>query len=404
MSPFLRKEELFVARSYLKAARRGFLSFLTTFSILGVFIGVAALIIVIGVMTGFQTELRKRIIGMTPHVIVTQFFDEPFEYSDSLRNLLLDIDEVTKVEPYILVKTMINRGIYSDGVVVKGVEYLPDEVKQNIMMGDSIFHEKSIFLGVNLAAMLRTVPGDTIKVYSPYGVRKTPFGMIMKSKDFTVGGIFDAGLYDFNTAFAFVRLDGLQSLLDFGNKISGFEVYIKDPMKAFRVKDKVHERLEYPFTETTWIEMNKSLFSALKLEKLAMYIILILIVIVASFGIIAALMMLVVEKTREIGVLRSMGFRKDQIKRIFVALGLILGGIGTLSGVLFGVVVSVIMDKFRLFRLPPDVYFIDRIPVMVRVQDVCIIVVVTLLIVFLASLIPARRAANLMPVEAIRYE
>ena len=404
MSPFLRKEELFVARSYLKAARRGFLSFLTTFSILGVFIGVAALIIVIGVMTGFQAELRKRIIGMTPHVIVTRFFDEPFEYSDSIRNLLLGIDEVTRVEPYILVKTMINRGIYSDGVVVKGVEYLPLEVKQNIMMGDSVFHKNSIFLGVNLAAMLRTVPGDTIKVYSPYGVRKTPFGMVMKSKEFIVKGVFDAGLYDFNTVFAFVRLDDLQSLLGFGNKISGFEVYIKNPMEAFKVKDRIHKRLEYPFTETTWIEMNKSLFSALKLEKLAMYIILILIVIVASFGIIAALMMLVVEKTREIGVLRSIGFRRNQVKKIFVALGLILGGIGTLSGVLFGIVVSVIMDKFRLFRLPPDVYFIDRIPVMVRIQDVCIIVVVTLLIVFLASLIPARRAANLIPAEAIRYE
>lgn len=393
---------LFVLKNYLKASRKGLLSFLSIFSIAGVFIGVSALILVIGIMTGFQQELRNRIIGMTPHIMVHKFFFAPFPENSNHITYIERIKGVKSCEPFLVTKTVLVRGENAEGVVLKGVKRLPDGVR--IVSGDSIFKQDKVYLGLNIAASLGANSEDTLKIYSPTKIKKTPFGMVMSSAELPVGGVFDAGLYDYNTSFSFTHLKTLQELLEMGDSIAGYEVYLKDPFIAPSVQKEIEKKFGYPFTTTNWMELNRTVFQALKLEKLGMFLVLALTLIVASFGIISVLMLLITQKTREIGVLRAMGFTKRDIRNTFVALGLTFSLIGTAGGLITGVGLSYLSNKFGIFRLPPDVYFIDRVPIVVRPMDVFYIVGLTLVISFIASLIPSVRASKMEPVEAIRYE
>lgn len=398
----MKKHSIFVLKNYLRASRKGLLSFLSIFSVVGVFIGVTALILVIGIMTGFQQELRDRIIGMTPHIMVHKFFFTPFEEDPAYPEKILQIKGVKSCTPFIATKTALVKDEYSEGAVVKGVPELPSGVK--IITGDSAFNDRRIYLGLNIAASVAAMPGDTIKVYSPTKVKRTPFGLVMNSLDVEVGGVFDAGLYDYNTSYAFTTLNTLQELLSMGDSIMGYEVFLNDPFWAENVEAEIRKNFSYPFTTSNWMELNKTVFQALKLEKLGMYLVLALTIIVASFGIIAVLMLLVTQKTREIGVLRAMGFTKGDVRNTFVSLGLLLSNIGLVGGLLTGLLLSTLSNKFGIFRLPPDVYFIDRVPIVVRGQDILYIIILTLVISFFASLIPAVRASKMEPVEAIRYE
>ncbi|MDI6851146.1 MAG: ABC transporter permease [bacterium] len=393
---------LFVLKNYLKASRKGLLSFLSIFSIAGVFIGVSALILVIGIMTGFQQELRNRIIGMTPHIMAHKFFFAPFPENSNHITYIERIKGVKSCEPFLVTKTVLVRGENAEGVVLKGVKRLPDGVR--IVSGDSIFKQDKVYLGLNIAASLGANSEDTLKIYSPTKIKKTPFGMVMSSAELPVGGVFDAGLYDYNTSFSFTHLKTLQELLEMGDSIAGYEVYLKDPFIAPSVQKEIEKKFGYPFTTTNWMELNRTVFQALKLEKLGMFLVLALTLIVASFGIISVLMLLITQKTREIGVLRAMGFTKRDIRNTFVALGLTFSLIGTAGGLITGVGLSYLSNKFGIFRLPPDVYFIDRVPIVVRPMDVFYIVGLTLVISFIASLIPSVRASKMEPVEAIRYE
>lgn len=393
---------LFVLRNYLKASRKGLLSFLSIFSVLGVFIGVAALILVIGIMTGFQQELRNRIMGMTPHILVHKLYFTPFPENKDHVDKILAIKNVISCEPFIVSKTVLVNGEYTEGVVLKGVKKLPSGVR--FVSGEESFEDGKIYLGLNVAASLAASPTDTIKVYSPTKVKRTPFGMVMGSQDMEVGGVFDAGLYDYNTSFAFTTLRSLQNLLELGDSIAGYEVYLNDPFQAEKVQKEIDKALGFPYLTSNWMELNRTVFQALKLEKLGMFLVLALIVIVASFGIISVLMLLVTQKTREIGVLRAMGFTRSEIAATFVLLGMTLAVIGIISGLAVGVGLAFLSNRFGIFRLPPDVYFIDRIPILVRTTDLLFIVTLALIVSFIASLIPSLRANRLEPVEAIRYE
>jgi len=401
-----RRALLFVLKGYLKASRRGILSFFSFFSVLGIFIGVAALIIVIGVMTGFHNELKKRILGISPHIYITRFYDVPFKPTDSLLSIIKEEEELSSAIPYIMSKGMIRKGIYTDGVLIKGIipNTLPiwEEIEKMIKMGKPSLKRGEILLGVGLASALRILPEDTIKLY--LAKKEEGLGLGFKSKSFTVTGIFDSGLYDYNTSLVFVNLDDLRELTGLGESVSGIEVYIKDPYKAERVAKRIEKKVGYPFRASSWISLNKSLFSALKLEKLGMFIILFLLVIVASFGIVVTLLLLVTNKTREIGVLRAMGMKEGEIQSIFMGVGIIMGLIGTLSGCIFGFFVGEIFDKFKLVRLPPDVYFIDRLPIKVEIGDILLIAAGAILIVLLATFFPSKRASKLKPADAIRYE
>ncbi len=399
----MRKEERFVVKQYLKSAKRGFLSFQLFFSFLGIFIGVAALIIVIAVMTGFQNELKNRIIGLSPHITITRFFDTPIKHPDSILPIVTRIDGVIDAEPYILTKTIVVKGEYTDGVVLKGVEKLPRVIDTAFVMGDGRLKEKSCVVGVNLAAVMRAKPGDTLRFYVPNSARKTPFGMVLKSIDLSVSGVFDAGLYDYNTSFILTPLKDAEKIQGYEG-VSGIEVKLKDPEKAPKIAKKIEKALGYPYTTTTWIEMNRSLFYALRLEKITLFIVLSLIIVVASFGIVSTLMTLVMEKTQDIGILMAMGYKRSQIKRIFVSIGLIIGTFGVTTGAAFGILFSYLLKKYQFVHMPADVYFINHVAVQINPHDVLIIVVFALLISYLATIIPATRASKLEPVDALRYE
>ncbi len=399
----LSKSDFFVVKQYLKSAKRGFLAFLFGFSFAGVFIGVSALIIVIAVMTGFQQELKKRIIGMTPHIMLTKFFDEPIVSPDSVMNIATKFNGVSFVEPYVLTKTIVVKGEYTDGIIVKGIRRIPDAIDSAFVMGRGAISDSTCLLGVNLAALMRASPGDTLKFYSPTSAKQTPFGTVLKSEKLVVAGVFDAGMYDYNTSLILTSIKAAQKIAGI-NGVSGIEIDVKKPESAGAVAKKIERKLGYPFTTTTWMDMNKSLFAALKLEKFTMFIILSLIVLVASFGIITTMMMMILEKTREIGILRTIGYTKSSIRKIFSLIGFIIGGTGVISGGIFGIVMSYLLSKYQFIHLPPDVYFINHIAVRVKTQDVLIITISALAIVFLATIIPSIKASKLSPVEAVRYE
>ncbi len=403
----MKKAEVFLALRYLKLTGKGILSYLSFFSILGVFLGVAALVIVIGVMAGMQQELKNRILGINPHIVITDYYGNPVEHPDSILNVLRGFHEVKSASPFILVKCVAKSGDKADGIVLKGLDFKNDprlkELQSSVVTGNLTLSKGRVVLGTLLASDLNTFTGDTLTILSFKG-KTTNLMSGIRARNVVVSGVVDFGIYDFNTSVALTSLEGARDIAGLKSGVSGIEVELTDPYRAHEVAEKLRRVLPIDYRVVTWIEMNKSLFSALKLEKLAMFVILILIIIVASFSIVAMLMLLVVEKTRDIGVLRAMGITAKGIMRIFILVGGFVGLFGAVGGGLFGVIVDFLIGKYKLISLPPDVYFVDHLPVQINPGDVLTIVVATFLIIFIATLYPARKAASLSPLEAIRNE
>jgi lipoprotein-releasing system permease protein len=405
--------EFFIAKRYLRMGRGSlFLSMITSISILGVFLGVASLLVVLAVMSGFQKDLRDKILGTNSHVIVLKFNNEPM---DEYREILPKVREFPSVigeSPFIFSKAMIEHKSYADGIAVRGVDpgtmAEVTDIADKIVVGSMDFQEDSsipgIVVGVDLADNLRAYLGDTLTLASPLNVTQTPVGSVPRMKKFQVVGMFDAGMYEYNTALAYISLNSAQKFLGMGAGVTGIEVKLENLYEAPRVADEIAASLGFPYRTTDWVKMNRNLFAALKLEKTTMFIILTLIIIVAAFNIIATLVMLVIQKTKEIGILKSMGATQHSIMRIFMLDGLTIGGIGTLLGVLGGILISWLLSKYKFISLPADVYFIDRLPVHMEVFDFILVALSALVITFLATLYPAFRASQLTPVEAIRAE
>ena len=403
------KLEIFLIKKFVKFKGEGYLSFLSIFTVFGIFVGVSALVIVIGVMTGFHEQVKRRIIGVSPHIIVSKYFDKPFDKYEEVIKEIDEINGIKEISPFAYAKIMIKNNEYADGGIIRGIEK-GSEVIKNYLEGRMVYGEfniegKNVIMGIDIAQRLRVYEGDTIMIYSPFLSKITPFGIMMKTNKYCVSGIFDAGYFDFNTSLLITNINNVRELLDYeGDYVQGLEIFLKEPYKADLISKKIEKKLGYPFKAITWIEMNKSLFSALKLEKLAMFLILILIIFVASFNIITTLLMLLVKKTREIAILRSMGFRGDRIFKLFILEGMYLGMIGVFLGVIFGSFTSIIFDKFKILKLPPDVYFIDYMPLKVEVLDVVLIVFASLFVIFLSTLYPAKKAQKIILRDALRYE
>jgi len=397
----MNRAELLIVWKYLKATRRGVLSFFSSFAVLGIALGVASLIVVIGVMSGFQEELKKRILGFNPHLVVIPYIGD-MQGADSVAARIRGIRGVKGASPYIFTKIIVKRRAVSDGIVVKGVE--PgvsvglEDIQEKIRFGNFDLGNRRVVLGVGLAQRLGAFVGDTVVFYG--GAEATPIGPAFRTRAFVVSGIFDAGLFDYNENLAFMEARELAQLANMGGA-TGVEVLVDDPYKAQEYAKRIADALGGQYRVLSWIQMNYSLFSALKLEKLAMYIILVLIVLVAAFNIITTLTTLAVEKTWEIGVLRSIGMTRRSVSRIFVTLGLLLGLLGTGLGTAVGLGIGWIVERFQVVKLPPDVYFIDRLPVLIQVSDIAYIVIAALVIAFCAALVPAVRAARLQPAQAI---
>jgi len=408
----------FIARRYLSSRRgRGFLSLITLIAIGGVSVGVMALIVVIGVMSGLQTDLREKILGANAHGMVLEIGEAVrMESWESVLRRVLEDPDVTGAAPFIYTEVGLNvpGGSYSEGAVLRGVandsvSLSITEVDDHLTAGTMPFGETEsgrpgIVLGTTLADRLNLYPGKTVTVVSFQGAELTPTGIQPQMRLYEVTGLFETGLYQYDTKFAYVELESAQSLLRMGRAVTGVEFNVRDPWKSGEVAARLRDALGFPYSVDDWQRQNASLFSALKLEKFAMGVILLLIVLVASFNIVSTLIMVVTDKVREIGIMRAMGLTASGITRVFVLQGVVIGLVGTTVGTLLGLALSWLLDRYQFITLPGDVYFIDHLPVDTNVFDVGFIVLASLSIAFIATIYPARRAADYTPVEAIRHE
>jgi lipoprotein-releasing system permease protein len=412
--------EWYIARRYLASRRKGrFLSLITLIAVGGVGLGVMALITVIGVMTGLQRDLQTKILGSNPHVYV---FEQGmgFRFGD-WRRVLARVNEnrdVEAAEPFIMSNVVIIVGErYARAGTLYGIDPTVSpvpltEVEKQIQSGELPFDRGDtglppILMGTGLAQAVTALPGDTIRVASLENIQinqvdGTPMPAI---RWFEMAGTFETGMYEYDNQNMYVPLDAAQNLMGFAaDTVSGLAVNLADAWDANRVADDLALELGLPYYPMTWMELNRSLFSALKLEKLAMAVILFLIVLVAAFNIVSTLIMVVADKTREIGILKSMGLTRRAVLRIFMLQGVAIGLIGTAIGALGGLGLVYVLDRYQLIELPGDVYFVETLPVALDPLDFALIVAVSVLIAFIATIYPARQASRLLPVEAIRHE
>lgn len=411
--------EWFLARRYLSGGRgRRLLSLITLIAIGGVTVGVMALVVVIGVMTGLQQDLREKILGASPHGMVLEIGSAfRMDAWPPVLERVRATEGVVAAAPFVYTEVLLNAGeSYSEGAVLRGVgadsaglavtgidRYL---VSGRMPFGATDSGRPGIVVGEGLARRLGLYEGKLVTVISAGGesLEVTPTGFQPQMRRFEVTGIFRTGLFQYDSKFTYVAMESARELLRLGEAVTGVEFLVRDAWEADRVADRVEEALGYPYAVEDWQEQNASLFSALKIEKLAMAVILLLIVLVASFNIVSTLVMVVTDKTREIGILRSMGLTARSVTRTFMVQGVVIGLIGTTLGMTLGGLAAWSLDRYRLIRLPADVYFVDALPVEVDPIDLILIAGASLLISFLATLYPARQAAELAPVDAIRHE
>lgn len=422
--------ELLISLRYLRAKRKQvFVSIITFIAIAGIFLGVSALIIVLAVMNGFETDLRSKILGINSHVVLMEYTG-PMKHYQEVKQSVEAVPGVEAATPFIYSQAMLKNGEQVIGTVLRGLS-MPDALKViNLgrMQGGNIAdlpvkrraipglqQELSslpgILIGKELAKNLGLFLYEPLYVISPMGI-STPMGMVPRMKKFLIVGIFDSGFYEYDASLAYISLRDCQEFLNTGDTASGLEIRVTDIYKADFIAKSIEKRLGFPFWARNWMEMNKNLFSALRLEKRVMFIILSLIVLVAAFNIITTLIMIVIEKNRDIAILKSMGSTSRSIRMIFIFQGLIIGLIGVIFGCLGGLAVALNLESVSKFVerllgfkiLPGDVYYLSELPSQVNYTDVAIIIAGTLLICFIATLYPSWRASKLDPAESLRYE
>ena len=411
--------EWYIARRYMASRRKGRLfSFITWIALGGVTIGVGALVVVIGVMSGMQEDLLGKILESSPHVLVQQQggslrMDEWETVADRVRQ----IEGVEAVAPWVLTTVTALRGRYSQSADMYGVA--PDlegpavtEMEARIQegahdLGPTESGLPPVLMGSRLAARMQVLNGDTLTLIAFENLTVDVMGMPSPSmRQYEVTGMFTTGMYDYDVKNIYVPIEAAQEQLGIlsRDQVSGLGVRVDDPDRALAVSDSIQSTLGSDFYAISWSTTNRALFSALELEKLAMYLILTLIVVVAAFNIVSTLVMVVVDRTREIGILKSMGMTDRMILRIFMLQGLSIGIIGTALGTVLGLVISWVLDTFEIITIPAEVYFVEKLPVSIHATDVGMIVSVSLLIAFLATIYPALKASQLQPVQAIRRE
>ncbi len=402
--------ELWIALRYLKARRREvFISLITWISVGGVAVGVMALVVVLSVMTGFEEDLRSKILGATSHVTVYPMGAEVGDPGAAAR-VAETVPGVVAASPFAVSQVMLMAGGSVHGAVFRGVEVgsaaKATDLSRFVVAGslDALEGEvPGLLVGRELARQAGLFVGDAVQVVTPAG-SPTPLGLVPRLRAFRVAGLFASGMYEYDTSFVFAALPEAQDFLRLGTAVTGIEVRVDDIYAAARIARAIEAALGPGYWARDWMEMNRNLFSALKLEKTAMFVILTLIVLVAAFNIAATLIMIVLEKSREIGVLKSMGASSRSIRRIFVFEGLIIGGLGTVLGLGGGWLLCALLKRYKFIELPGDVYYIDTLPVVMKPEVFGLVALCAVVLCLVATAYPAWQAARLDPVEALRYE
>ena len=409
---FTKTERLISLRNLRPKKKEGFLKIISIFSFLGIMLGVAILIIVMSVMNGFKTDLTKKILGLNPHIVIQpNSFTIEEEYLLKLRQEFQDIS---------ISKTFSGEGIVissdkAKGVILKGINQnekkISEFLEKNIVAGKiEEFNKNSIFIGSELAFNLNLKEGDYASLMSSAFVA-TPLGNLPKQENFKVAGIFNTGFIEFDQNIIFLNVNDALSIFDKDFKDQNIEIYLKEPLKADKYKNKI-EKLNQNYFIYTWTDLNKSFFSALKVERNVMFIILTLIIIVAAFNIISGLTILIKNKTKEIAILKTLGLNNTSIKKTFFLTGFSIGFFATISGVILGVLFSLNIEKVRIILssvlnleiFPPDIYFLEKLPSEINISSISVIFILSLIVTAIASYIPARNISKMKTFRALKYE
>jgi lipoprotein-releasing system permease protein len=404
--------ELFLGLRYLRSAgQRANLSLFVWIGVGGVFLGVAALILVLAVMTGFQDSIRDKIIEANPHLLIFQVGSAGLADADAVAERVRSVPGVRSATPFVLQQALFTSGGGgAHGGLIRGVDLTNPNVLADLrshLRSGSLdplqTGEGALLLGAELARTLGVITGEAITVISPKGAL-TAVGLVPKMRRYTVAGLVEVGMHEYDSTLAFMSLPMAQEFAGLGSGVSGIDVKLLDPFDAKRVGAAIAAQLGFPYWMRNWMDMNRNLFAALQLEKLALFIIVTIIVLVAAFAIIGHLVLLVAEKRKEIGILKAIGASSATITAAFLAVGMIIGLVGTLAGAAVALTLIWVQNTYKIIRLAGDVYQIDYLLMKLTWPDFLLVVGATLVLSFLATILPARRAGALAPVDVLRYE
>ena len=409
--------ELFIALRYLFSRRKQtFIYIISLMSIFGVALGVGALVVVLGVYNGFTTDIRDKILGANAHAIIMSHVPGKLDEYPKILEEVRALPGVVGATPFVYTEVMLSSPTGVKGLILRGIdpESAPEvlSILSNMTQGsvqglknrEGEADTPGIVVGGELAKRLGLMVGSRINLLSASG-QKTATGFAPRIKPFEVVGVFKTGMFEYDSSLGFVSLPAARNVLGLpDNRITGIEVTVKDVYEADVMAAKIAEKLGRPFYVRHWMEMNANLFAALKLEKVGMFILLAMVVLIGSFSIVTTLVMLVMEKTRDIAILMSMGATRGMIRRIFMLQGTVIGVIGTALGYVLGVAVALLLQRYQFIKLPQGVYTLDHLPIILTWSDSAIVGICAMLLCFLATIYPARQAARLEPAEALRYE
>ncbi|MEE9552896.1 MAG: ABC transporter permease [candidate division Zixibacteria bacterium] len=406
--------EFFIARRYFTSRhRQGFLSLLGAISIAVVVLSTASLLIVLSVMNGFENEVRSRIIGTMAHIMVSSRVSDTMENYEELREKIAGVEDVVATSPIVIEKSAISSKYETDGVVVRGIipetESLVTDIGKYLITRDLSFETTDdrfvgVWLGINLANRLNVSITDKVRLYSLKDIEGGFAGFSPKIKNCMVVGIVESGMSTYDDNFVYMSITDAQELFDLGDAVTTIQVKTTDFYRAYDAAEKIGDLLGYRYDATDWKDFNRNLFSWMTLEKWMMFLVLMLFVLVAASNIIALLIMLVLAKRTDIGMLMAFGMSKSRLKKIFAFQGLIIGCVGGALGTALGLTLLLIQKKYEIISLPSDIYFISALPVDIRTLDVILILILAAVIGLMFSIYPAVRASRLDPVSIIRYE